>query len=331
MDSSLTKDIAYANELYAEQVAHLKHIYALKEKRVAVRDGTDQAHSIDDQIADTERLLELNNKIIQQLDGQAIARSKLVNLGKEEARLMQRQDTKSYSGANEIAQAQKAYTQLTSSIKSYNAAVKSGNEAGQAYWSQSAQQAAAELESIEAKLGTLRMEEDARKKILDLIQKGKDANLNADAQGLHDTVDKIGNKLVQMLVVATALKALKSIWKNAIDYGKQYYDLLNEIRIVSGQTQKQADDMGKAYRKMAKDMNVSSTEIAKAAVEFYRQGLPEDETNKRLTATIQYAKISAMSFDDAAQLMTSATNTMEVSAERVASVWAFLGDESASG
>lgn len=76
---------------------------------------------------------------------------------------------------------------------------------------------------------------------------------------------------------------------------------------------------------------MSSTEIAKAAVEFYRQGLPEDETNKRLTSTIQYAKISAMSFEDAAQLLTSATNTMEVSASRVADVWAYLGDASASG
>lgn len=90
--------------------------------------------------------------------------------------------------------------------------------------------------SIEAKLGTLRLEEDARKKILDLIQKAKDANLNADAQGLHDTVDKLGGKMVQLLVTTVALRALKNVWKHALDYGKQYYDLLNEIRIVSGKT-----------------------------------------------------------------------------------------------
>ena len=233
-DSALTKDIAYANELYAEQVAHLKRIYDLKDQRTKVSDGSDQAHNLDGQLADTERLLEMNNKIIQQLDGQAVARSKLVDLGKEEARLMQRQDARAFSGANELAQAQRAYTQLTSSIRNYNQAVKTGNEAGKAYWSQSAQSAAAEMDSIEAKVGTLEIEETARKRILDLIQKAKDANLNADAQGLHDTVDKIGSKLVQMLITATALRALKNTWQHAIEYGKKYYDLLNEIRIVSG-------------------------------------------------------------------------------------------------
>lgn len=43
-DSQLTKDIAYANELYAEQVAHLKRIYDLKAQRTQVQDGTSQAH-----------------------------------------------------------------------------------------------------------------------------------------------------------------------------------------------------------------------------------------------------------------------------------------------
>ena len=78
-------------------------------------------------------------------------------------------------------------------------------------------------------------------------------------------------------------------------------------------------------------MSVSATEVAKAAVEFWRQGLGEDETEKRLKASIQYAKISAMEFDEAAELITAATNTMEVSAQHVADIFAYLGDTSASG
>ena len=78
-------------------------------------------------------------------------------------------------------------------------------------------------------------------------------------------------------------------------------------------------------------MSVSATEVAKAAVEFWRQGLGEDETEKRLKASIQYAKISAMEFDEAAELITAATNTMEVSAQHVADIFAYMGDASASG
>lgn len=78
-------------------------------------------------------------------------------------------------------------------------------------------------------------------------------------------------------------------------------------------------------------MKVSATEIAVAAVEFWRQGLDENKVNARLTATTQYAKISAMEFDDAAEIITAAVNTMEVSAQRAVDVFAYLGDNSASG
>ena len=39
-----------------------------------------------------------------------------------------------------------------------------------AYWSQSAQSALAEIQSIEQKLGSLNLEEATRKRILDIIQ-----------------------------------------------------------------------------------------------------------------------------------------------------------------
>lgn len=48
-------------------------------------------------------------------------------------------------------------------------------------------------------------------------------------------------------------------------------------------------------------MKVASTEIATAANEFWRQGLDESEVEQRLKASIQYAKISAMEFDAAAE------------------------------
>lgn len=78
-------------------------------------------------------------------------------------------------------------------------------------------------------------------------------------------------------------------------------------------------------------MRVSAIEVAKAAVEFGRQGLPEDKVTERLTSTIHYAKISAMAFEEAAELITAATNTMDVSAKQAADLFAYLGDESASG
>lgn len=91
-------------------------------------------------------------------------------------------------------------------------------------------------------------------------------------------------------------RALKNFWSEAVSYAKEYYDQLNEIRIVSLKTEEEAAEMGRRYQQLGREMKVSSTEIAKGAVEFYRQGLPDSEVDKRLENTIRYAKIGSLDF-----------------------------------
>ena len=54
---------------------------------------------------------------------------------------------------------------------------------------------------------------------------------------------------------------------------------MNEIRIVTGKTQSEADGLGVTFRQIASDMSVSSKEVADAAIIFYRQGLGDTEVN----------------------------------------------------
>ena len=133
------------------------------------------------------------------------------------------------------------------------------------------------------------------------------------------------------MVVLYASHALKTFWTNAVQYATTYHDKLNEIRIVTGATEEEAAQMGQTYRSMAQEQKVSSQDIAKAAVEFWRQGLGETEVNSRQINTTQYAKIAALEFDEAAELVTAATNSMNLDAQRVVDVFAYLGDASASG
>lgn len=86
-NSSLAKDIRYANQLYQEQAEALKKVYALKTQRLKTQDGTPAAMDLDSQIADTGRLIDANNQLIALLDRQAISRSKLEKLSAEEAAL----------------------------------------------------------------------------------------------------------------------------------------------------------------------------------------------------------------------------------------------------
>lgn len=88
------------------------------------------------------------------------------------------------------------------------------------------------------------------------------------------------------------MRTLRRAWSDATEYVKEYYDHLNEIRIVTGITEREADKLGNTYVRLGRQMSVSSRDIAVAAVEFWRQGLPEAEVNARLEATTRYAKIS---------------------------------------
>ena len=261
-DSALTKDVKYANELYREQLDALRKIYTLR-TQLNVQEGTASAQNIDAQITTAERLVAANNQIIALLGQEAIVRSKLVNLSAEEAALAQKltnaqaakQDKtavdaqKAASGVNELKATQQAYSQLTNAYRQYNAAVKNGNEAGQAYWDQSAQSALQELQTIEQKIGSMNIEESVRKRILTLIEQAKNAESthnrtlsehNGKVSELEKSQDKVGSRILQMAATMLVLRGLKSVWQEATRFAQEYYDLLNEIRIVSGKTEAEA-------------------------------------------------------------------------------------------
>lgn len=206
---------------------------------------------------------------------------------------------------------------MTQAQRGYITAVKNGDTASQTYWQQAQSAAMREIESIESKVGSLNIEESVRTKILNVIQQAKDAeqtharnldNLNSSTSKLDESLDRIASRLLQMATTMLVLRGLTNLWREATTYAQTFYDQLNEIRIVTGKTEAEAQTLGQTYRKMAASMSVASTDIAKAAVEYWRQGLDEDEVNARLVATTQYAKISAMEFNDAAELITAATN-----------------------
>lgn len=142
--------------------------------------------------------------------------------------------------------------------------------------------------------------------------------------------EKLLNQIVQMAKTMIVARALRSIWTNAISYATEYFDKLNEIQIVTMQTDSQIEALSQSYRNLAKELQISSTDIATAAVEFWRQGLDEEETMSRTKWASMYAKITAQSFDEAATQITASTNSMGVSAQEVVDLFTYLGDASAS-
>ena len=145
--------------------------------------------------------------------------------------------------------------------------------------------------------------------------------------------DRIGNQIATK-IGQFSLNLIKNQWSAAVDYAQTYYNKLNEIRTITGKTEEQATRMGDNLRRLAKEMNVTSTELAEAAVTFYRQGLGDEQVEARLEWVTKYAKLAKIEFSSAAELVTAAMNSMakdiDEDVQRVVDVFLYLGDAAAT-
>ena len=240
-----------------------------------------------------------------------------------------------------------AYRRLAEARRQYVASLKAGDEDGAQHWSAEIAKAnelipkleqAANAHQLNAtqtqKLANLKNDAAANESKFNVQLEKTNASLNKQTSEIDQSQKQMQQMVSQAerwIATMVVMRGLKNMWTGMVNYAKSYYDAMNEIRIVTGYTEEQAEQLGASYRALAADMSVSSQEIAKAAVEYWRQGLDDSEVEQRLKYTTVYAKISAMDFQEAAELMTAATNSMGISADHVADVWAYLGDASASG
>lgn len=161
------------------------------------------------------------------------------------------------------------------------------------------------------------------------LNEEKERALLKDKQS-RDLQDQILNRMMSMVRNIVVMRMMRQIWAEAIKYAQEYYDKMNEIQIVTMKSSSEIAQLSTQYRAMASELKISSTDIATAAVEFWRQGLDATEVAERTKWTSQYAKITGQSFDQAATLVTASTNSMKVSAQEAVDLFTYLGDASAS-
>lgn len=287
-------------------------------------------------IAAEGKLAESARKEIARLTAEAALEEEKYTKKIEERAAAQSKKTADEVNKDAIAQTEAAYRRLIQAQSEYVSALKAGNADRQAYWQAEIEGGRNSLTAIEQSVAGMNISADAKEKILqitgdaaqaeakhsDTVRETKermDEQRKATEQA-EANIRKMAAEMERWVATLVVMRGLNSVWREMTEYAASYYDAMNEIRIVTNYTQEQADALGASYRQMAKEMSVSSTEIAKAAVEYWRQGLPEGNVNDRLKYTTAYAKISKMEFAAAAELMTAATNSMEISAGRVADV-----------
>ena len=181
-----------------------------------------------------------------------------------------------------------------------------------------------------------------KKRLLKEEQKAEEAIRKQSQQNVRDFWNnqiQNANTITQAYSVMASRIAMyfRQAFSDAIEYAKDFDRQMTSIAIVTGDsTQKRV--LGERYEDMAQEMKVSSTEIAQAAEELYRQGLgSEKEVEDRLRVITEYAKISGLTFSEAVEAMTAAINSFTADGEsgadtarRIADTWAYLGDSVAT-
>ena len=169
---------------------------------------------------------------------------------------------------------------------------------------------------------------------LNMTFKEISANVRSSSSHVLDFGEALKTAMVKFpvwLISGTAIVQSINFFQKGIEYINELNKALTEIAIVTGQTQQEVAKLGEEYNKLAYQMGVTTGDIARASVEFLRQGLSQEEAMKRVETATQYAKISALDFKQAAEILTATTNSMNVDIERAADVFSLLGDATATG
>ena len=245
-----------------------------------------------------------------------------------------------------LQQIKQAYTDLTNAIERYNIAKKNKDDTGMTQYQNEINAQMQVVAGIEQAVNASNMEAHSKQEILNLIERCRIAQdkHNAGIQDGTAQTSELGNQVNSILTryfsLVAVIRTINSLIKSTTEYVSEYYDKMNEIRVITKSTEAEAERLGDTYRKMAADMSVSSLDMADAAIYFTRQGLGAAEVEKRLRSTTEYAKTANIEFETAAELITAVVNSMNLvdqeaetgreAAERVADVFLMVGDNAAT-
>ena len=154
-------------------------------------------------------------------------------------------------------------------------------------------------------------------------------NTNHDGYNFAEMIS-LAAKKIAIWAISTGLiyGTLRQI-KAGVQYVIDLDNAMNEVRIVTGMTKDQVNDLAKSYNQLAKDLKTTTAELTQVSVELYRQGLSGSELDDRLQAIVKYAKISKISLQDSEKIITATANATGRSVQNIIDIFSQLGDTTA--
>ena len=121
-------------------------------------------------------------------------------------------------------------------------------------------------------------------------------------------------------IAAKILNKIPQDIQKVIQYTKELDAAMTNIRVVTGASAEEAQTLARGYTQLAKELGVTTVEVANSANEWARQGYEAEEANKLIVASSKLAKLGMISTTEATKDLTSAIKGFKLSTEEAMSV-----------
>ena len=173
---------------------------------------------------------------------------------------------------------------------------------------------------------------DTEARLKELIGETNEAREAADDANKRET-KSLAKKALQASLYIAILRQIQQAYRFIIDTVRELDEALTAVATVTTMNRKETQQLIPAYQRLAKNVGLSTTEVTKLSIEFFRQGRSTQEVFRLTELAAKSAKAAGIDAVDAANYLTSAVNGFQLSmqeAELVADRMAALGAQSAS-
>lgn len=128
--------------------------------------------------------------------------------------------------------------------------------------------------------------------------------------------------------------SLVKLFRDAVQYAEEFDKALTDIAVITNQPIENVREMGTEYRRLANQLNTSSTSIAKSAATIYRQGYTsEAEVEAIISGATKFGAVTDLTTDEAIGVMTASLQNFKREGEdvttlvgRITDTWSYMGD-----
>lgn len=121
-------------------------------------------------------------------------------------------------------------------------------------------------------------------------------------------------------IAAKLLNKIPQDIQKVIQYTKELDAAMTNVRVVTGASAEEAKTLARGYTQLAKELGVTTVEVANSANEWNRQGYEAEEANNLIIASSKLAKLGMISTTEATKDLTSAIKGFKLSTEDAMSV-----------